>query len=98
TLSLPSFPTRRSSDLAAFFPPQLPPAKPLLRGDLLEQLAHVELRRERSEERLGARLAGSPIDVLVEQDRGRSAQCLEVDEACVRSEEHTSELQSRGHL
>src|SRR5690606_42141130 len=80
-----SFPTRRSSDLGLL--------RALRRGlhgaDLLERLAALGRRRDRREEERPRALHDHPE--LVEQR-------LQPGDQALRSEEHTSELQSRENL
>src|SRR5207253_11499185 len=79
---LPSFPTRRSSDLRAPAQERRHAVAPQWRDD------------ERADLPVGDRLAALVVDHLEVVHIGESVQAMEQQ----RSEEHTSELQSRGHL
>src|SRR5439155_16325248 len=92
---LHSFPTRRSSDLASKpvsatvvlalpVPDNVKHLLDYVKGSFL--LRHLE-----GPEELGARLAAG-------HDEGEVAAAEDEARADLRSEEHTSELQSRGHL
>src|SRR5207253_3692499 len=92
--SLPSFPTRRSSDLTGY-------------ADLLlEDLAATDPRRQDADEihKAADRAAGLTRQLLafsrqqVLQPTVLEVNKLDSDLEKMRSEEHTSELQSRGHL
>src|SRR5207253_10791769 len=90
---LPSFPTRRSSDLWTYpNRPGRPPVDPAIAA-LVEQMARANpgwgYRRVQGELLgLGHRVGASTIRRILKR--------LGIPPA--RSEEHTSELQSRGHL
>src|SRR5207253_11433459 len=79
---LHSFPTRRSSDL-----PALTPCTPLGCVMLIRDVLGENLAGKRAVVVGRSNLVGKPVAQLLLQ-----ADCT------VRSEEHTSELQSRGHL
>src|SRR5207253_11085541 len=84
---LPSFPTRRSSDLK-----------------LVSAMQDRDLRRELREEDCllhGGVAAADDYDFLVAVERGVADGAVgdaATVQGALRSEEHTSELQSRGHL
>src|SRR5207253_4942391 len=93
---LPPFPTRRSSDLSA-------DAILRLAGGANGRVACLDLQRR--DERLHKVELANRTDVLAEcraakqaVDQKRSREVGDDDPRCPRSEEHTSELQSRGHL
>src|SRR5207253_11469017 len=93
---LPPFPTRRSSDLP--YPPC--PDVLLLQGEEIPDDAVACIEHAGPE---GAELAvvrptteGDPYVMFYRV--GHGIQGLEIWEDATRSEEHTSELQSRGHL
>src|SRR5437870_952640 len=90
--ALPSFPTRRSSDLEQRLPRRLRPAIGILAvGVAVVRIAHARLRA-----RAGA-FDEPQLDQLAVGARLRR-ECERGVVAVARSEEHTSELQSRGHL
>src|SRR5207253_10283537 len=88
---LPPFPTRRSSDLLG------DTAQELLPQDL-DVVAPVPQRREMDGDHVQpvvqVRTEAAALDVVLQVAVGRGHD----PDVPVRSEEHTSELQSRGHL
>src|SRR5207253_8947872 len=84
---LHSFPTRRSSDLMAKYHASLEPVEAMYERELARQTELAEIRQELYER---GTLSASDVQ------QGRRA--LVKAQKDVRSEEHTSELQSRGHL
>src|SRR5207253_10484919 len=82
----PSFPTRRSSDLSEAFDRKLWQVKPRMPD--LPTIESIELRASDLEVPYFGHAAVGHVDGRLEVRRA------ELD----RSEEHTSELQSRGHL
>src|SRR5207253_9936970 len=84
-LSLHSFPTRRSSDL-----PRLRPHGRLHGGDFTGDGA--------GDARCAARSLGRSRRAAVARTRSAKRASLRGQPGPPRSEEHTSELQSRGHL
>src|SRR5205085_9850263 len=94
--ALPLFPTRRSSDLAAARHAGDSPAK--IPRRIVEQSAHAQRIQRHPKERLGSGNSstgetGERVDLLDGIADGFSV-CV----AAVRSEEHTSELQSQSNL
>src|SRR5207253_10834960 len=80
---LHSFPTRRSSDLAGHADGA---------GNVVQPAARQSVLLD-----LGTRLAARPLHPL-QQPVAMAGVDVAVRGAVLRSEEHTSELQSRGHL
>src|SRR5690625_3397248 len=102
-LGRPSLPTRRSSDLAARA--EMAALADIARHALSEVRRAVSGMRatgiaaELAAARLLLETAGIEVDCQISPDRGRSALSPGAEHAlAMRSEEHTSELQSRGHL
>src|SRR5207244_10268322 len=87
---LPSFPTRRSSDLSNFINPEYRGAQPLacLRNPRAALAAVAGTERAGGAGRAGEKGEFTGADVLQEIERA----------APDRSEEHTSELQSPDHI
>src|SRR5207253_5860365 len=93
---LPSFPTRRSSDLEPG-PRRLLWERSL--GGPLEVYARAEVPGQASCEFLLRLLCQEDLfKGLIAMDFGTSNSTVALYDPGVRSEEHTSELQSRGHL
>src|SRR5207253_11117307 len=88
-LHLPSFPTRRSSDLVDRVGADAGKRRPDLAERVGEGLAPLRFGRETS---VGAGNAAQ------EALRRRAGERIGRRRRAQRSEEHTSELQSRGHL
>src|SRR5207253_9472948 len=89
-------PTRRSSDLSASQPGDCPRERVVARGS--SRALGLEDRLREHED---AAVDGGIVDVLAERDGSIAADVHARSLApglVVRSEEHTSELQSRGHL
>src|SRR5207253_11155974 len=88
---LPSFPTRRSSDLARQDTGRSPDIES---AEISNRWSGDESARdgESGQERIAGRV--EPLDVRLAAE----PRPLASGELDVRSEEHTSELQSRGHL
>src|SRR5690606_41364564 len=94
---LHSFPTRRSSDLAAEMPPASSASISLMISSAFFLLVTSETTRIRS------LVSRSVIFIVSRRDArgrrgGRSFADQVVAFSCARSEEHTSELQSRENL
>src|SRR5690606_40563263 len=91
-LLLPSFPTRRSSDLVAEVRDELAEELPVpLEGEPLPDDAQprvVERVRDEEDDR----------QIQIEEDQAAPAAKEQIRELDARSEEHTSELQSRENL
>src|SRR5207253_11466015 len=95
---LHSFPTRRSSDLVQ--PPQSVPHTTNLRivaGDFHERVEHAAGRRYLIELGVAEYLAATSY-TIGSINRHKGCQAIACISSQDRSEEHTSELQSRGHL
>src|SRR5690606_40323532 len=96
--SPPSFPTRRSSDLKGFYDyPEKPAKKHLWPGlkDLYPQQDADKIDVEELKQRFLAVIALEAVRVMEE---GIVTDPREADVGSIRSEEHTSELQSRENL
>src|SRR5439155_20374684 len=87
---LPSFPTRRSSDLAAVSS-ALPPISPII---TIALVSSSSLNSRSASRKLVPMIGSPPMPMQVDWPIPRLVSCPTAS----RSEEHTSELQSRGHL
>src|SRR5207244_11058364 len=85
---LPSFPTRRSSDLMDTANAQ----------ELDRQMLHVSEEMSKLNPDRSAVAAAASLAVPLAQRIAERLAALPYDQALVRSEEHTSELQSPDHL
>src|SRR5690606_41555996 len=86
-LDRPSFPTRRSSDLIVGRNPDIVGHVPFNGGQYFAAMNTADYN--------AAAMCGACVEVS--RDDGRKVQAMVVDQ-CPRSEEHTSELQSRENL
>src|SRR5207253_6949949 len=94
-LIIPSFPTRRSSDLLGFVDGPGPDGK-YLTGDEPPGLVHTTL--DGSTAKLSYQMSKKVKLIGVYQRGAKVIPEFNADRFTPRSEEHTSELQSRGHL
>src|SRR5207253_7220619 len=84
----PSFPTRRSSDLLVLATPGIPDSRVALSG-----------RIEGDDSAVASKTSGRIAEIRFrEGDSVNTTNRCALARSRLRSEEHTSELQSRGHL